>query len=139
MKFQSKAKTRQLVVATRFRLLRAVLDLKLGVPRFAQGFSAEKVIEFARKTYRPTRVLQAKAVLIRPAQGEGKDGALIKMAEDPLFDWGHRINGGLEVFEPPGGHSSMLREPHVEELARFLIAEIERVTPAEVELQDCEL
>jgi thioesterase domain-containing protein len=116
----------------RFRLLRRVLDHDRPVPRFLQGLSVQKVLDFARKEYLPDRLLAGKVLLIRATQGEGIDEPVVNLTSDPLFDWGTRIQGELEVFDMPGGHSSMLQEPHVDKLAKYLSSHIDSIIAAEV-------
>jgi amino acid adenylation domain-containing protein len=118
--------------AIRFRRLRWVLDLGRPVPRYLQGMSVMTVLSFARKEYLPARLLEGKAVLIRSTEGEGTDEAIVNLTSDPLFDWGGRVKGKLEVLDIPGGHSSMLQEPNVDELARYLSVLIDQTLAAEV-------
>ena len=56
----------------------------------------------------------------------------MNLTSDPLLDWGGRVKGELEVLDMPGGHSSMLQEPHVDELAKYLSALIDQTLAAEV-------
>ena len=44
---------------------------------------------------------------------------------DQRLGWGDRTTGGVEVYDVPGDHSSILREPHVVEIARVLDARID--------------
>jgi hypothetical protein len=46
---------------------------------------------------------------------------------DIKFGWGELAVGGLDIYEVPGGHLSMLQEPHVQVLAEKLKACIDRV------------
>ncbi len=120
--YESTHKVKRLSDMVRFRLLREVLDHGRPVPRLLQGMSVETVLSFARKEYAPSRLLQGKAALIRASEGQGTDEPVMNMTGDPLLDWGGRVKGELEVLDMPGGHSSMLQEPHVQELAKYLSA-----------------
>ena len=53
-------------------------------------------------------------------EGEGPDQPYVERYADPLLGWGPRTTGGLEAIDVPGGHSSMLQEPHVRTLAASL-------------------
>jgi hypothetical protein len=58
------------------------------------------------------------------------------MYADPQFGWPTRISGALRGFDVPGGHSTMLQEPHVAALATLMQAEIDRVeTPTTLSAQ----
>jgi aspartate racemase len=46
---------------------------------------------------------------------------------DSKFGWGALAVGGLDIYEVPGGHLSMLQEPYVQVLAEKLKACIDRV------------
>jgi len=51
---------------------------------------------------------------------------------DIKFGWGELAVGGLDIYEVPGGHLSMLQEPHVQVLAEKLKACIDRVQAEEL-------
>ncbi|MEA5503584.1 amino acid adenylation domain-containing protein [Halotia wernerae UHCC 0503] len=44
----------------------------------------------------------------------------VDSATDPLLGWGELATGGVEVYTVPGSHFSMLRQPHVQVLAKQL-------------------
>jgi amino acid adenylation domain-containing protein len=117
---------RRVSEAVRFRRLRAALDRGLPVPRSARGISVMTVLDFARKDYAPGRLLEAKALLIRSTEGEGSNEPAVNLTDDPLLDWGGRVKGALEVTDVPGGHSSLLYEPEVEVLAKYLTRHIDQ-------------
>ena len=55
----------------------------------------------------------------------------IGVEEDPQCGWGGMMTGGLEIYEVPGDHTSMLQEPHVRALAKQLGACISKVQASE--------
>jgi thioesterase domain-containing protein len=59
---------------------------------------------------------------------------LANRATDPLLDWGGRTEAPLEVADMPGGHSSMLQEPHVEKVAEYMISHIDQTLAAAASL-----
>jgi amino acid adenylation domain-containing protein len=122
LKYETTVRAQRLVAAVRFQLLRAVLDRGRSVPRFLQGMSAATVLSFARKSYAPNRLLESKAVLFRPTVGTGNDEPVMNLSLDPLLDWGGRVKGNLVVIDTPGGHSTMIQEPYVDEMANHLKA-----------------
>ncbi len=126
LKHESTSRTRRLADLIRFRLLRAVLDRGSRVPQFLHGISVETVLAFARRDYVPRRPLEGKAVLFRSTEGQGLDEPVVNVSKDPLLDWGNRVKGKLEVVDTPGGHSSMIQEPYVDEIAKRLCTLIEQ-------------
>ena len=106
---------------TRMRVLRACLDRGRLPPRFLGEVSATVAYLYAEREYRPDRQLEQGAlVLFRAERGEGIDAPFIEFYEDPLLGWSRRCAGGVRAVDVPGGHTSMLQEPHVGELARQL-------------------
>jgi amino acid adenylation domain-containing protein len=134
--YETTSRAKRLFDMLRFRMLRGVLDYGRPLPRFALGLSALVVLDFAGKEYTPSRVLKGKAVLFRASEGEGADEPIVNRSTDPLLDWGGRVNGELEVFDMPGGHSSMLQEPYVEKLCEHMIRYLHMCTSAEVAAQE---
>jgi hypothetical protein len=52
--------------------------------------------------------------------------------EDPTLGWGKVAGGGLEIYDVPGGHETMLREPCVRDVAETLMTllrRLEAITP----------
>jgi FkbH-like protein len=110
-------RTRKLSAQVRFGRLRQAIDRGRPIPRLAQGLSVRNVYNLAEKEYAPERLLEAPAILFRATEGEGADEPFIRRYNDPLLGWGGRVQDGPEVVEMPGGHSSMLQEPHVAVMA----------------------
>jgi len=109
-----------------------VLDRGSRVPQFLHGISVETVLAFARRDYVPRRPLEGKAVLFRSTEGQGLDEPVVNVSKDPLLDWGNRVKGELLVVDTPGGHSSMIQEPYVDEIAKRLCMLIEQAIGPEV-------
>jgi thioesterase domain-containing protein len=130
--YESTSRAKKLSDTIRFRLLRGVLDRGRPVPRFVQGLAVQTVLELAVKEYVQSRLLEGTAVLIRATEGEGIDEPAVNVTTDPLLDWGGRIKGELEIFDMPGGHSSMLQERHVDELAKYLSGLMDQALAAQV-------
>lgn len=104
----------------RLSLLRFYLDKGFSLPSFLQHFSVRQVYTFAEQDYVPEGVLQGKVVLFRATAGTGSDEPWIEVYSDPLFGWDKRVTRDIEAYDIPGGHSSMLQEPHVQEMAEIL-------------------
>ena len=72
-------------------------------------------------------------VLFRATAGSGAaaDEPFVDRYDDPMLGWGRRATRGVRVIDIPGGHSSMLQEPHVGVLAEHLQASIDRALGGE--------
>ena len=102
----------------RMRLLRAALDRGRRPPRLIGQLSATITYLHAEREYRPGRALEEGGlVLFRATRGEGIDAPFIDFYEDPLLGWGSLSSHGVCAVDVPGGHTSMLQEPHVDILA----------------------
>lgn len=103
----------------RMRLLRASLDRGRRPPRLIGQVSATIAYLYAEREYRPDLPLrEGNLVLFRATRGEGIDAPFIDFYEDPLLGWSGRSAHGVRSVDVPGGHTSMLQEPHVDVLAR---------------------
>ena len=99
------------------RLFRSCLDRGWSLPRALQQIPVRTVYLFAEKNYQPSGLFNGDLVLFRATYGEGHDEPYIERYEDPLLGWGQRARGRVRAHDIPGGHSSMLQEPHVQILA----------------------
>lgn len=52
--------------------------------------------------------------------------AYVGFQTDPLLGWGNLITGGIDLHNIPGGHSTMLGEPHVRVVAEKLKDNLEK-------------
>ncbi len=103
----------------RLRLLRASLDRGRAPPRLVGQLSATITYLYAEREYRPDgRLQEGELVIFKATSGEGIDAPFVDFYEDPLLGWKDRGRRGARAVEVPGGHTSMLQEPHVETLAR---------------------
>jgi thioesterase domain-containing protein len=101
----------------RMRLFRSCLDRGWSVPRVLQQIPVRTVYLYAEKNYQPKDPFNGDLVLFRATHGEGHDEPYIERYEDSLLGWGQRARGRVRAHDIPGGHSSMLQEPHVQILA----------------------
>lgn len=79
-----------------------------------------QVYEHAHKEHVPRGVLRrGDVVVFRATQGDGTlaDAPYIEKFVDPLLGWQRRVATPVLAESIPGGHSSMLQEPHVRFLA----------------------
>ena len=121
----------------RMRLLRSYLDRGQRLPRLLRHVPVRTVYLFAEKDYRPMGLFDGEILLFRATSGEGRDEAYIERYEDPVLGWGYRATRGVRAYDVPGGHSSMLQEPHVQILAAQLQVSVDEVFAAKPSLE-CE-
>ncbi len=84
-----------------------------------------QVYEHAHKEHIPRGILRrGDVVVFRATQGDGTlaDAPYIEKFVDPLLGWQRRVGTPVLAESIPGGHSSMLQEPHV----RFLALAMQR-------------
>jgi FkbH-like protein len=112
--------------AIRLRLFRYYLARGYDLPRLLQQISVRTVYLFAEKNYRPSDSFNGELLLFRATRGVGDDEPYVERYADPLLGWGRRATRGVRVYDVPGGHSSMLQEPHVRILGELLRLSIAR-------------
>jgi FkbH-like protein len=100
--------------------LRFCLDRGLPLPRWARRLDVRTVYNAAEVDYLPKRKVREEIVLFRASAGEGSDEPYVHLYADPLLGWGGRSIQGTRAFDVPGGHGSMLQEPHVAAIAKIL-------------------
>ncbi len=67
------------------------------------------------------KAYQGQVNLFRGSRGQGVDQPNIERTGDPLLGWGKWVNE-VKVHDVPGGHYSLLQEPHVKVLAKKIEA-----------------
>jgi len=100
--------------------LRFCLDRDLPFPPWARSLDVRSVYNVAEAEYRPRRPLREEILLFRASEGEGSEEPYVRLYVDPLLGWGQQSQRGVRAFDVPGGHGSMLQEPHVAVLAEIL-------------------
>jgi thioesterase domain-containing protein len=117
----------------RLRLFRACLDRGRPLPGPLRGIPLRAVYLFAERGYQPDGPFDGELALFRATGGSGAigDEPYFDRYEDPLLGWDRRASRGVRAFDVPGGHSSMLQEPHVEALADRMQSYIDEVLAVE--------
>ena len=105
----------------RMRVLRASLDRGRRPPRAIGRVPLRTIYLFAERDYHPEGRLDGALTLLRASAGVGPDEPYVERYDDPMLGWARRARE-VRAFDVPGGHSSMLQEPHVEALADRLQA-----------------
>jgi thioesterase domain-containing protein/acyl carrier protein len=111
----------------RLRLLRYYLDRGRTLPRALEQIPVRTVYLFAERYYQPDVLFEGNLVLFRATRGEGADEPYVARYQDPLLGWARRSTRAIGVHDIPGGHSSMLQEPHVQILAANLQLSIDEL------------
>lgn len=130
--YEATTRSRRLSNRIRFRWFRSVTDRGKPVPRFLEGLSVRTVYELAEKDYVPAGKLDAPVVLFRASEGEDADEPFVNLFTDSMLGWGVHVFPELELAELPGGHASMLQEPHVAVMAERMRACTDRAYAAEI-------
>jgi len=110
-------------VDARFLLLRKRLARGRPWPKFLPGLSARQIYESADALYVARPLPRASVVLVRAragVDGVADDTPYLDIYADETLGWRALIEK-LNVIDVDGGHSSMLREPFVQSLARALV------------------
>ncbi|HEY8923492.1 MAG TPA: AMP-binding protein, partial [Polyangia bacterium] len=115
----------------KLKLLRHCLDHDLPIPRFLGDISVDSALRFAEREYVVPPPYQGEVLLFRATShdhsldGVVNDTPYIQIFQDPMLGWSDKATE-LETFDVPAGHSSMLREPHVQQIALTLQRHIDR-------------
>jgi thioesterase domain-containing protein len=127
VRYESKARLQAIKSSRSVKALRQHLDRQASLPLGLQGLSVREVYLFARSQYTVQGVLKGQAVLFRATEGrdDPADEPVIEVHSDPLLGWERRVARRLQTVDVPGGHVSMLQEPHVKVLAEALQAHID--------------
>ena len=104
----------------RLRLIRTWSRRGQRPPRIVGRIPVRTAYRFAERQYRPAAPFDGELVLFRATRGSGDDEPYIERYDDPLLGWALRTTRGVRAIDVPGGHSSMLQEPHVAVLAERL-------------------
>lgn len=112
------------------RLFRYYLDKGLVPPHFLRSLTVADIYEFACLDQKDRDVLNSDVALFKATRGNqlSEDVPYVELFRDPLFGWRSRVSGTIHCFDIPGGHTTMLQEPHVAVLAEKMQAYINRST-----------
>lgn len=113
-------------------LFRHYLDQGLPVPRFVQNIPVRVAMQFSQNEYAPQDPYKGKVALFRATEKSSvfdgtdiDDTPYIEKYSDPLLGWEKRVTEGVDVYDIPGGHSSMLQEPNAVVIAEKMQAYID--------------
>ncbi|MBD3884823.1 amino acid adenylation domain-containing protein [Phormidium tenue FACHB-886] len=130
--YESQKRVEDLCDRLQLRLLRTFLDKDLPVPKVLQGIPVRKVLLWAQHDYEVQGRFAGELLLFRATQKSSIfDNTLIddtpyaELYSDPVLGWGKRTTETVQVYDVPGGHSSMLQEPNVQVIAKEIQAHID--------------
>jgi len=122
----------------KLQVFRCYLDNQLPLPRFLQNISVRQAFDFAKLKYEPQGLYDGELVLFRATQRVLDfattgidDEPYVNIYSDPMLGWGVRASGSVQVYDVPGGHSSMLQEPNVAVMAEQMQHYIKHVLEQE--------
>lgn len=103
-------------------------DRQLPLPEADRSICPFVLFDFAFEQYRPQGLFTGHFVLLRATQGNGEpqDEPYLNLYEDALLGWEKRVQGSVNVYDVPGGHSTLLASPHSEVVAGILHAATQR-------------
>ncbi|MEB3293072.1 MAG: amino acid adenylation domain-containing protein [Synechococcales bacterium] len=119
------------VETVKLRLFQSYCDRLLTPPRWLSPASVLTTYLFAEQSYRPTTPLQGSILLLKASQGEGIDQPYRLLCKDAKFGWETLVTQGVQVYDIPGGHGSMLQEPHARVLADRLQTYLDQTSLAQ--------
>jgi FkbH-like protein len=118
--YQLKTRVRRAHDRAVVAMLRLCLDRGMALPPWLRNIAVRTVYTYAEAEYRPQHVVREEIVLFRATDGVGPDEPYVHLYSDPLLGWGKRSAKGVRAVDIPGGHGSMLQEPHVAVVATVL-------------------
>ncbi|HJW10248.1 MAG TPA: condensation domain-containing protein, partial [Albitalea sp.] len=125
--YEVSSRLRNAATARKVKQLRRHLDKGTTPPASLQSLSVADIYQFALLDDTNRELLQGDVALFRAttAGDTQDDDPYIEKFGDPLLGWQARISGTVRCFDLPGGHFSMLQEPHAQALAQSMQAYID--------------
>jgi thioesterase domain-containing protein len=116
----------------KLQILRDHLDRGAVPPQAVHDLSVAQIYQFALTDDTNRELFRGDVALFRASMADGtpEDEPYTDRFADPLLGWQRRISGTVHCFDVPGGHFSMLQEPHAEVTARHMQSVIDRALDA---------
>ncbi|PSN15082.1 hypothetical protein C7293_08775 [filamentous cyanobacterium CCT1] len=125
----------------KLQAFRYYLDKQLPLPHFLQHISVRQAFDFAKLEYEPETSYDGELLLFRAtrkvvdsATSGIDDEPFVNIYSDPELGWGVRTTASVQVYDVPGGHSSMLQEPNVaimaEQMQHYIESVLEQENPS---------
>jgi amino acid adenylation domain-containing protein len=122
LRYEGRTRLQALKSRRSVKALRQHLDRHIAPPSELRALSVREVYMFARSQYTVSGALDGQVVLFRATQGQGDlaDEPVTEIHPDPMLGWARRVTHEIQTVDVPGGHVSMLQDPHVDTLAKKL-------------------
>jgi hypothetical protein len=124
LSYEARTLVERSLTASKVWLLRKYLDRQRMPPAFLRGLSVGQIYQYALSHETTRGRFDGDVALFRATHGNGApdDEPHAELFSDPLFGWGRHVQGAVHTFDIPGGHTSMLQDPHVGVLAAHMQA-----------------
>ncbi len=106
----------------KLELLGKVLAGHEDWPVWVPPLQASDIFVAARDRYHTPQLTRSRVALVQATREQPEaahDEPMSAFYTDPLLGWQGHVRG-LRTFQVPGGHFTMLRDPHVDDLARCM-------------------
>lgn len=119
--------TKAAVLRRKVKALQRALARNAAPPHYARTLTVREILTHAEADMKSTQRFRGNVLLLRATRrlGETTDEPFMERFQDSLLGWGTRVEGDVSVIDIPAGHSTMLQEPHVAQVAEKLQAYID--------------
>jgi len=128
--YQIRSKVDRLWEESKLVVYRFCLDRRLPLPNFLRDIPVDRILDFAKRTYTIRGMYQGRLTLFRATKADETlkfDRPRIELTDNPFFGWEKRAGDGVDIYDVPGGHASMIQEPNVRVLAEQLQECLDRI------------
>jgi amino acid adenylation domain-containing protein len=128
--YQLRAKVDRFIEESKLVIYRFCLDRRLPLPNFLRNIPVDRILDFAKRTYVIDELYQGRLTLFRATKADENlqhDRPRIELTNNPFFGWEIRAIDGVDIYDVPGGHASMIQEPNVRVLAEQLQARLDHL------------
>jgi non-ribosomal peptide synthetase component F/thioesterase domain-containing protein len=126
--YEVSSRIEKFATVVKVRLLRHHLDRGSAPPSMVRSLSVSDIYQFALLDDSNRALFDGDVALFRATATDvaQDDEPYIERYSDPLFGWPKRISGTVHCFDVPGGHFTMLREPHAQVMAQAMQSYIDQ-------------
>jgi amino acid adenylation domain-containing protein len=128
--YQIRAKVDRFIEEAKLVTYRFCLDRHLPLPNFLRNIPVDQILDFAKRTYAIEGMYQGRLTLFRATKADENlkhDRPRIELTNNPFFGWEKWAIDGVDLYDIPGGHASMIQEPNVRVLAQQLQDRLDRI------------
>lgn len=121
--YEVSSRVKSLTTSLRIKILTNVLNNNKSWPNWIKPLEVSEVYASARDKYKASSLSSNKVILVKSSNnilGGYTDEPLGELFHEELLGWKSKVKSDITLINVKGGHSSMLQEPHVEDLAHQL-------------------